>query len=99
MQLSETKNFIANTSPGDTVTMEIGVNDYRRKLTKQQPLGFWDKYSKYKDISLIGVQCDGRTYTTLETYNKQCGGQLYSFTVILGTIGGFLIFFGMLLLI
>jgi hypothetical protein len=54
---------------GDTISIDIQTDEYFKKLTKEKPLGFWDKSVNYRFISVYGLRDKNNDYLTLSDYN------------------------------
>jgi hypothetical protein len=46
-------------------------DEYQMKLTKEKPLGFWDKTINYSFISVYELRDKDHTYLTIRDLNKE----------------------------
>ena len=63
--------YVANVKIGDTLNLDIMKDEYQMKLTKEKPLGFWDKTVNYSFISVYGLRDKNNTYLNLTDYNNE----------------------------
>lgn len=68
---TNTSNLISNVKIGDTILVDIKTDEYKKKLTKEKPLGFFDKTLNYKFINIYGLRDKTKTYLTLSDYNAE----------------------------
>jgi hypothetical protein len=66
-----TSDFINNVKVGDTLNLKILKDQYKMKITKEKPLGFWDKTVNYSYISVYELHDKNFSYITLDKYNLQ----------------------------
>ena len=64
-------NLVRNVKVGDTLLVDIKTDEYKKKLTKEKPLGFFDKTINYRLINVYGLRDKNKTYLTLSDYNKE----------------------------
>jgi len=64
-------NLISNVKVGDTLFVDIKTDEFKKKLTKENPLRFFDKTINYKLIYVYGLRDKNETYLTLSDYNKE----------------------------
>jgi hypothetical protein len=85
-----TNDYIANVKVGDMITLSIMKDDYQMKLTKEKPLGFWDKTVNYSSIYVYELLDRKNTYLSLQGYNKESksdSGLRLPFVFVLGLPG------------
>lgn len=78
---------------GDTLYLDIKKDDYLKKLAKEKELGFWDKYSNYEFIYIVGLKDKNMEYLSVDDFNKENSSDakyaivflLLSFTYLLYT--------------
>ncbi len=63
--------FIAHVKMGDTLHLDIMKDEYQTKITKEKPLGFWDKMINYSFISVYGIRDKNKSYLNLANYNYE----------------------------
>lgn len=68
---SDASDYVANVKIGDTLNLDIMKDEYQMKLTKEKPLGFWDKAVNYSFISVYGLRDKNNTYLNLRDYNNE----------------------------
>ena len=70
--LAETnaRDFESNVKVGDTLTLEVLKEEYQKKLSREIPLGFWDKTLNYSLVSVYGLRDQNSTYLHLADYNR-----------------------------
>ncbi len=56
---------------GDTLKVEISKDIYLKKIAKSKELEFWDKYSNYSFISILGLSYKESTYLTYDDLIKE----------------------------
>lgn len=57
---------------GDTLFVDIETEQYKKKITKEKPLDFFEKYGGYRKISVYGLRDKKRSYLNLSDYNREC---------------------------
>lgn len=90
-------DYIQTINIGDTLVLNITKEEYETKLTKDKPLGFWDKTVNYPIVAVYGLRDKNRSLLNLSGYNaeamKDKGAGLWFF----GFIGLSLIGYGIYL--
>lgn len=66
-----TSDYIEYVKVGDTLSLDIMKDEYEMKLSKEKPLGFWDKTVNYQFIPVYGFKDRNRSYLTISDYNTQ----------------------------
>jgi hypothetical protein len=64
-------NYVANIKVGDIIRLSIMKDEYQMKLTKEKPLGFWDKTINYSSIYVYELLDRKNTYLSLQEYNQE----------------------------
>lgn len=86
-------DYIENVKLGDTIKLDILKDQYKMKLSKEKPLGFWDKSINYSQISVYGLRFKNYTYLDLNDYNKEIRNQSPFGIWVFGIMGlGFILF-------
>ncbi len=68
---SHASDYVANVQIGDTLNLDIMKDEYQMKITKEKPLGFWDKTVNYSLISVYGLRDKNNIYLNLTDYNNE----------------------------
>ncbi len=84
--------YVANVKVGDTLYVDIRKDDYQMKLTKEKPLGFWDKTINYSIIPVYELRDKNLTYLSLLGYNGEHKSDTSFGFWVYGLVGAF--FFG-----
>ena len=63
------KEFVTDVNYGDTLFLDIKVDAFKMKLSKEKPLSLFDKTVNYKFISVYGLRDKKVSYLTLPDYN------------------------------
>jgi hypothetical protein len=64
-------DYVTNVKIGDTLSLDIIKDEYQMKLTKEKPLGFWDKTINYSFILVYGLRDKNNSYLNLSDYNNE----------------------------
>lgn len=63
--------YLENVKTGDTLEIDIKIDDYEKKISKEKELSFTDKYINYQFITVYGLRDNSNKYLTLRNYNKE----------------------------
>ncbi len=85
-RVTNRRAYLEYVKPGDSVYLDVLADVYKKKITGQMPLGFFDKTVNYKKISVYGLRDKHANYLTLKDYNNadQLRGHFYP-PLVLGT--------------
>ncbi|HEY1047790.1 MAG TPA: hypothetical protein VGF79_15220 [Bacteroidia bacterium] len=64
-------DYMNNTNIGDTISLDIELEEYEKKIGGKQALGFLDKVFDYSFISVYGLKDKDYIYLSLENYNTE----------------------------
>lgn len=68
---SAAKDFVNNTEAGDTITLDIKLEEYEKKIEQSKPLSYFDKSDNYEFISVYGLSDKDYFYLSLVDYNAE----------------------------
>jgi len=64
------RDYLNYARPMDSVFIDILASDYQKKISKEKPLGFFDKSVNYGTIDVYGLRDKHNSYLTLQDYNN-----------------------------
>ena len=64
------KEFVTDIKQADTITLDILSYDYDTKIKKDKPLRISEKLINYSFIEPYGLKANGKSYMTLDDFNK-----------------------------
>ncbi|MFD2246994.1 hypothetical protein [Pontibacter ruber] len=68
---TDADEFVSRVKVGDRVSLSIPTDQYRKKLTKEEELGFWDKTVNYSFIQVYGLQDNHQSYLSTYAYGEE----------------------------
>lgn len=71
LDATDAYKYLLYVKRGERLSIDIKTEEYKKKLSKEEPLGFFDKYVNYGFISVYGLRDKNHTYLTLERYNEK----------------------------
>lgn len=84
---SKSDLYVEQVRIGDTLELEIELDDYLKKLTREKELTFWDKHDGYKSIAVYGL-CDKKNcYFTVADYLRHTKNDAIWGVVLFAVIG------------
>lgn len=92
-------DYVANVEIGDTLSLEVLKDEYQMKLTKEKPLGFWDKTVNYSFISVYSLRDKKNVYLNLSDYNRARKIDAPIGILLFGFVGLLVLGYGIYLLI
>lgn len=66
----KTNQLISNVKKGDRIQVDILTEQYKKKLTKEIQMNFWDRGFSYREIVIYGLRDNADDYFNLSFYNK-----------------------------
>jgi hypothetical protein len=91
--------YVANVKVGDTLYVEVLKEEYEMKLSKEKPLGFWDKTVNYSFIRVYELRDKNRIYLSLSGYNEEHKSDVLFGILLYGLAGAFILGTGIYLFI
>lgn len=67
---TKTTQLISNVKKGDRIQVDILTEQYKKKLTKEIEMNFWDRGFLYREIIIYGLRDKEVDYFNLSFYNK-----------------------------
>lgn len=62
--------LLTNVKVGEKISISLLTKQLKKKITKEVPLSFWDKYNNYEAITIYGITDANMKYFDLHKYNE-----------------------------
>lgn len=79
--------YVEQVRIGDTLELEIELDDYLKKLTREKELTFWDKHDNYKFIRVYGLCGKKQCYLTVSDYLRHTNKDAIWGVLLFGVVG------------
>ncbi|MEM6398083.1 MAG: hypothetical protein AAF741_17160 [Bacteroidota bacterium] len=70
LNATKANSLIKNIQKGDIIKIDILKDQFQKKITKEVPLGFWDKGVNYRNIGIYGLKDKQNSYFNLRQFNR-----------------------------
>ncbi len=64
-------SFMDSIRHHDTVSIDIAIDEYQKKLGKTKPVDILDMGTNFRWINVYGLKLKGKSYSSLEPYNRK----------------------------
>jgi len=86
LNATRVNSLLKNVQKGDRIEAEILKDQFQKKISKEVPLGFWDKSFNYRIIGIYGLNDEQNNYFDLNQFNrnKKSGRNSWAMYLLLG---------------
>lgn len=87
LQATRVKRYLKQVNVGDTLNLDILIDDYQTKISKEKESGFWDGIFDDSEIDVYGLSDSNTTYLDVLDYNVERKGTHEGIVLFLGFMG------------